>query len=630
MDELSKIGRARITPLHGLIVVLSLLMTVGAWQFSADQIKTKTKARFEQSRDQVIVLLRDRMLKYEDALWSGVAMLQSHGGDVAYGQWQTFARNLRIDEKYPGINGIGVIHFVDEAGLPDYLARRQAERPAFRIHPPHDAGVYMPISFIEPEDTNAAAVGLDVAHEQNRRTAAQASHDTGTAQITGPIVLVQDAGRTPGFLFYAPFGNAREFGDFGARGAVYAPFVVRKLMEGLLSKDLRNVHFSIVDDGEAIYDEHGMDDPTNDPDPMFSETVSIDLYGRTWVLDIRTSTVFRAENTYSEPTFILIGGLVIEVLIITMLVLMARANSRAVAYAGRVTESLREKSEALEATNTGLAQAQRRLEAQNEVLAKQNLKIETDHDRLQAALRDSEELRREQAEFTYAVSHDLKAPANTMQMILSEMATEHSDKWDDGGREFLAHAQKTAGRMIELIGDILSYSWATNEQSTFERIDMKVCLAEVLADMTYDIEQTGAKITTGEMEAVFGSKTQVRMLVQNLINNGIKFQKPGSVPEIHVEVRATGDADDVVLSVRDNGIGIDPEYHERIFGMFQRMHAQDEYQGTGLGLTTCRRIAQNHGGKISIRSAPGQGSTFSVLLRSDRTGDANGARKEVA
>ena len=554
----------RITPLHVIIVLLSLLMTLGAWQFTKHQLEARTEIRFQGYRNQVVGLLRERMAKYEDALWSGVAAVESHGGDMSLETWRDFASTLRIDEKYPGINGIGMIHFLSQEELPGYLAARLAERPDFRIYPEHSEDIYMPISFIEPEEVNAKAVGLDVAHERNRRTAALASHETGKATITGPIVLVQDAGSTPGFLFYAPFGLRpgpdTPVASDDTKGAVYAPFVVRRLMEGLLAKELRNVRISITDDGETIYDEHSLDDPQNDPDPLYSETVEVALYGRTWVLDVRTNTGFRDSTTFAQPTLILIGGLIIEALIISMLIMMARANQRAIAYAGKVTSSLKEKSDELVTTNQGLERAQSELEARNQLLGEQKFQIEEDHEKLKTAWAESEELRREQSEFTYAVSHDLKSPANTLQLVLNELAMEQDGKLDADSQEFLDLARTTTSRMSELIEDILSYSWATNADTEFEVIDMEACVQGVLSDLAYDIEKTGARIHVGSMDPVFGSRTQLRMLVQNLISNGIKFQDKDAVPEIRIDCSRAEDSNGVVLSVKDNGIGVAPEY----------------------------------------------------------------------
>ncbi|MEH6647255.1 CHASE domain-containing protein [Sulfitobacter sp.] len=176
-----------------------------------------------------MALISERMAKYEDALWAGVAAVKSHGGDITYPAWHEFARTLRIDERYRGINGIGIIHIKTPDQIDEYLANQRVDRPNFDIYPQHDQPVFMPITFIEPEDVNAAAIGLDLAHETNRRTAALLSRDTGLAQITGPIKLVQDAGHTPGFLFYAPFYRGGPHHDKAARKNSFAGLFMHHL-----------------------------------------------------------------------------------------------------------------------------------------------------------------------------------------------------------------------------------------------------------------------------------------------------------------------------------------------------------------------------------------------------------------
>ncbi|SNS68934.1 CHASE domain-containing protein [Antarctobacter heliothermus] len=194
-----------ITSLHVLIVALSLAMTVGAWVYSKNQVDLQIENRFLAAKDRTIGLIVDRMSRYEDALWSGVAHIDAKGGKTSHAEWKTFAGSLNLEKKYPGVNGIGVIYYVDGKNLADFQTLRDAERRDFSVFPQHEQDFMLPITFIEPEDINAAAIGLDVAHETNRRTGLLASRDTGTAQITGPIFLVQDSGHTAGFLFYTPF-----------------------------------------------------------------------------------------------------------------------------------------------------------------------------------------------------------------------------------------------------------------------------------------------------------------------------------------------------------------------------------------------------------------------------------------
>ena len=242
---------------HWAVVLLSLGLTALAWHLSREQVDQKAADRFDQAADQVLELVAERMRKYEVGLWAGVAAIQTHGGDIDRKSWKTFADSLRIDVEYPGINGIGVIYNVLPAMLDSYLDDQRRLLPDYRIHPSHDQIDFLPITYIEPEGKNTAAIGLDIAHETNRYSAALTARDRGTAQITSPIVLVQDAEKAPGFLFYAPFYAGGDPGSLDQRrarfaGLVYAPFVFHKLIEGLLDKDKRQIRIKVRDETDVL------------------------------------------------------------------------------------------------------------------------------------------------------------------------------------------------------------------------------------------------------------------------------------------------------------------------------------------------------------------------------------------
>ena len=323
---------------HWLIVFSSLLLTFGAWHFSNTQFQSKITQQFHREADQVVDLIVDRMKKYEDALWGGVGLTQTTGGDVSYPEWETFATSLRLEEKYPGINGIGVIHRVMPKDLESYLLDQQTIRPDYAIHPSHQETEYWPITYVIPVRPNAKAVGLDMAHETNRFTAGRKARDTGLAQITGPITLVQDAAKTPGFLFYAPFYRGGRYESREARqdhfvGMVYAPFIVNKLMEGVLAQHKRHVGLRMIDHGEVLYDEHHSDSPDFDANPLFQKEVTMPLYGRDWTFDIRTTQAFRAAANNSQPIIILVGGLIIDGLLLGLFVMISRGSRNAIAFA---------------------------------------------------------------------------------------------------------------------------------------------------------------------------------------------------------------------------------------------------------------------------------------------------------
>ena len=343
VDEKQSIERSSsLHWFHWLVVVSSLVLTYAAWFVSKSNIDEKVALQFDRQASQVVELVSERVRKYEDALWGGVAAIQSNGGDISYNSWLSFANSLRIDEKYPGISGIGVIHYVTPESMQNYLTEQRRERPDYALHPQHQKNEFWPITYIEPFKTNAKAVGLDMAHETNRYTAAVKARDTGLAQFTGPITLVQDSGKTPGFLFYAPFYQNGVYSNQAQRkanftGLVYAPFVVKKLMEGTLHKEKRQVGIKIVDNNDVIYDEHEASNPDFDPNALLKKAYEVDLHGRTWLFDIRSTLSFREAAANNQPLVILIGGIIIDAMLLTLFILLAHSNKRAMVYINKVS-----------------------------------------------------------------------------------------------------------------------------------------------------------------------------------------------------------------------------------------------------------------------------------------------------
>ena len=220
----------------------------------------------------------------------------------------------------------------------------------------------------------------------------------------------------------------------------------------------------------------------------------------------------------------------------------------------------------------------------------------------------------EQAEFSYALSHDMKSPANTLRMLLSELEEIEGERLGPDGTDVLQDCQLTVTRMLRLIEDVLDYASMVNSTTSTTSVDLNVLVADILLDIKSVITNVQAKIIVGALPVIDGHPTQLRMLIQNLIVNAIKFRAPDTVPVVNVSASSPGRSDKVVLSVTDNGIGIDPDFHQRIFGLFQRLHTHSTFAGSGLGLAICKRIATNHGGSIDVTSSLGNGSQFNIHL----------------
>jgi len=243
----------------------------------------------------------------------------------------------------------------------------------------------------------------------------------------------------------------------------------------------------------------------------------------------------------------------------------------------------------------------------------------TDQRRAEEELaRKVETLRRSNSElehFAYVASHDLQEPLRAVSSYLQLLGRRYKGTLGPDADEFIGHAVAGAARMKQLICDLLIFSRVGMRGKPAEAADGEIVLATALANLKVAIEESGATVTHDPLPIVWGDRLQLVQLLQNLIENAIKFRgtKP---PTVHVS--ATRREEEWVFSVRDNGIGIDPQYADRIFGLFQRLHGIGEYPGTGIGLAVAKKIVERHGGRIWVESAEGQGATFYFTVPTDR------------
>jgi len=216
-------------------------------------------------------------------------------------------------------------------------------------------------------------------------------------------------------------------------------------------------------------------------------------------------------------------------------------------------------------------------------------------------------------DFAYVASHDLQEPLRKIQAFGDRLKTKCAAALTDDGRDYLERMQNAASRMQTLINDLLAFSRVTTKGQPFELVELSRVAREVLSDLEVRIEQTGARIEVADLPTLDADPMQMRQLLQNLIGNALKFRREHFKPLVKVSSRPVNGAH-CELRVEDNGIGFDMKYLERIFGMFQRLHGREHYEGTGVGLAICRKIAERHGGQITAESAPGRGATFIVTL----------------
>ncbi len=238
---------------------------------------------------------------------------------------------------------------------------------------------------------------------------------------------------------------------------------------------------------------------------------------------------------------------------------------------------------------------------------------------------DLEKLNKELQSFAYVASHDLQEPLRKIQFFGNLIVQKESDNLSDTGKDYFRRMQDASKRMQSLIEDLLSFSRTNDAERVFEKVDLKKIVNEVIYEMRELINEKAAKINVGDMMPAEIIPFQFRQLVQNLVSNALKFSNKNEAPQIEITASCVKESEIpntlptkniqyIKLTVKDNGIGFEAEYKERIFDIFQRLHGKHEYKGTGIGLAICKKIVENHNGLIKAESIPGEGSSFIVYF----------------
>ncbi len=256
--------------------------------------------------------------------------------------------------------------------------------------------------------------------------------------------------------------------------------------------------------------------------------------------------------------------------------------------------------------------AEQDLEEANAQLESMNRQLEATNARLE---RRAEELARSNAEldqFASIASHDLQEPLRKVRTFTEQLMVSESGRLSERGEDYLARANRSAERMQQLIQDLLQFSRVTTKPRPFAPVDLNQVTAEILDDISVELEESGAVISVGTLPTLSADELQMRQLILNLLSNALKFRRVGVTPEISLTSETSGSR--ARLVVADNGIGFEQQYAERIFRVFERLNGRGEYPGTGIGLALCQKIVTRHGGEIRAEGRPGEGATFTVTL----------------
>ena len=255
-----------------------------------------------------------------------------------------------------------------------------------------------------------------------------------------------------------------------------------------------------------------------------------------------------------------------------------------------------------------------------------------DENRLRQYAKKLERTNGELQDFAYVASHDLQEPLRKIQAFGDRLQTKHGEALGERGNDYIQRMRDSAGRMQKLINDLLAFSRVTSKAKPFQPIDLNIIMQEIISDLEIRIEKTGGKVEVENLPTVDADPVQMRQLFQNLVGNALKFHRSGEKPIIKISAEIFPDLKDTLfenekycdiaglgkgacqISIKDNGIGFEEKYLDRIFTVFQRLHGRSKYEGSGIGLAVCRKIVERHNGEVHAESVLNEGSTFFVTL----------------
>lgn len=287
-------------------------------------------------------------------------------------------------------------------------------------------------------------------------------------------------------------------------------------------------------------------------------------------------------------------------------------NDNTVAWVARDITQRKQLEEALHNLTKKLEERTVELVKTNECLEQEILERQKAQSNLEDFAEQLKIKNQELQEFVYVASHDLQEPLRKIQTFSDRIIKKYNDVLDEKGQDYIQRMQNATTRMQQLINDLLALSRISSQQKPFVKVDLNLIMEEVISDLETRIEEVKGTITFNQLPIIESDPTLMRQLWQNLISNALKFHQENLPPII--EIKSEIIHQDCQIMIKDNGIGFDEKYKERIFRVFERLNPRNHYEGTGIGLSICRKIIERHHGIIKVNSQLGKGSTFIVKL----------------
>lgn len=583
-----------------VVLLASLVLTALAWRISETFVHQRANDRFQFEVADITLAIERRIRDYEMVLRGGLGLFAVTDA-VTRECWQKYVSSLSIDTYFPGIQGIGFSKVIPPAELADHIAKIRSEGfPSYSVRPDGKRELYTSIIYLEPfSGRNLRAFGYDMFSEPVRRAAMERARDTGKMAISGGVTLVQEdeTDIQRGFLMYlpvyrkgSPSGTAEER-RAALSGFVYSPFRIKDFMLGILGSGVEGISFEVFEGNKVsadtiLYDSNDdgrvhADTPGHRPD--FSSKAEFSVGGHIWTLYIHSTPGFFSPLEASQPLLVAGGGVFVDFLLFVIIASVTQRQKQALFLAAEMTEALR--------------QSKRLLSEKARMLELANASLE---------------------QFTHVLAHHLQEPVR-----LQYAFTQHLDKLlpephSPEAKQALNYVLHGARHLHDLLRDVEIYLSAHRLSPPGVPCDADAALDAALLQAGEAIVETGAVIERHPLPHVWIGALQLTDVFSALLSNALRFRHPDR--PLCLSISAACDGEHAVLSVCDNGIGINPQYHERVFGIFEQLQRDRDSSSTGLGLSLAKRIVESAGGRIWIESGLLNGICVRIALRPEQGG----------
>jgi len=577
-----------------VVLLLSLLLTGLAWYYVRHTVEAQDRVRFDETVQATQAAVERRTDAYLDALFGARGVFLA-SKSVEREELESYVKGIETKSRLEGLQALGFARYVRPEEREAFVTEAKKEGlPEMRpdLDPGGERSAYFPLTRVAPsEAANLSMINQDVYTDPAHEVAMNGARDTGTPQATRMVYVLTeppegssaDLALSPGFAVYLPvYAEGEPVETVAARRDALRGFVVGYFRRDGLLDDVFGggfapaIDFEVYDGADVessslLYDEDGVQRAGEEEyDPLFSEKSRTGVAGREWSLYFATLPGFRHGAESNLPAFVLASGVGASILLFGISWMLVRSRI----LAERASKDLEDANRELEGTN-------RELEA-----------------------------------FSYSVSHDLRAPLRAIDGFSQILQEDYEGALDDEGLDYLGRVRAASRQMATLIDDLLDLSRVGRRPLRREPVDLASLATGIIEELKESQPGRKVEFVAGKNIMAWGDVSLLKVALENLLGNAWKF----TAREREARIEFVADRDPgpgslaPVYYVRDNGAGFDEAYADKLFGAFQRLHRQDEFEGTGIGLATVARIVHRHGGRVWAEGRVGEGATFYFTL----------------